>query len=79
MSKLSFPVTYVDSEGLPWTAYAHRDIYGVVICDGGTQLFPDSEGVAWLHGHYTREDPEMSALLVTYALEQRDHGEREER
>jgi len=67
MSSLAFPVTWVDHAGAPWTAYAHRE-GDLVVCDDGTQLYPEGEGVAWLHGHYTRADAEMRCLLVNYGL-----------
>ena len=65
---LAFPVTWVDHTGAAWTCYAHRE-GDLVICDDGTQLFPDGEGISWLHGHYTRDTPEAACLLVNYALE----------
>ena len=71
LSGIAFPVSWVDHSGAAWTGYASRvDDRGNVnvVCDDGTQLYPDGEDVTWMHGHFTKRDPEMLALLAVYAL-----------
>ena len=65
MSALAFPVTWCDNTGKLWKSYAHRE-KDIVVCDDGTQLYPEGEGVTWLYGHYTRQDKESSCLILNY-------------